>query len=372
MSRPPQGRSPEDAASRREEIAPIAPEEARALLAPLFDTFPEGLVLAVSGGPDSVALAALCAEVARGRGGPPLLVASVDHGLRPDSSADAQAVARLAARLGLPARILVWEGRKPARGLQAAARAARYALLAEAARAAGARAIVTAHHRDDQAETVLMRLAAGSGLSGLAGMRPLARRHGLVVARPLLGIAKDRLVATCLARSLPFVEDPANSAPRFARARLREAAPALAREGLDAARLATLARRLARADEALDAMAERLLAESMRTEAPAAPASVILALDARIFLDAPEELRLRVLVLARDRVLATLDEASQDEGEGGREPYRRLERLEAMEARLVAALGVGAPFRETIGGVLVEAQGGSLRLRPEPPRRGSA
>lgn len=365
MSRPPQGLGPEDAAARREEIAPIAPEEARALLAPLFDTFPEGLVLAVSGGPDSVALAALCAEVARGRGGPPLLVASVDHGLRPESAAEAAGVARFAAELGLPARVLVWEGHKPARGLQAEARRARYALLAQAARAAGARAVVTAHHRDDQAETVLMRLAAGSGLSGLAGMRPLARRHGLVVARPFLGIAKDRLVATCLARGLPFVEDPANRAPRFARARLREAAPALAREGLDSGRLATLARRLARADEALDATAQGLLAQVTRADAPGA-----LALDAGAFLDAPEELRLRVLVLARDRVLATLDEAAEDEGE--REPYRRLERLEALEARLVAALGVGAPFRETIGGVLVEAREGRLRFRPEPPRRGSA
>ena len=136
-----------------------------------LDQFPR-LVLAVSGGPDSTALMVLAARWRAARAsGPELIAITVDHGLRPEAQAEAAAVADLARSLGLTHRTLHWTGNKPKSGLQQAARAARYGLLAEAARAAGAGAVLTAHTLDDQAETVLIRLMRGSGLAGLAGMQ---------------------------------------------------------------------------------------------------------------------------------------------------------------------------------------------------------
>src|SRR5262249_30876821 len=148
------------------------------------------------------------------------------------------------------------DGKKPATGLQEAARAARYRLLATAAVRAQARCILTAHTLDDQAETVLFRLARGSGLGGLAAMAQIGRvpdsAGGIMLARPLLVLPKSRLIATLERAGIDFADDPSNRDPRFARARLREVMPALAREGLDARRLALLAQRMRRADAAIE------------------------------------------------------------------------------------------------------------------------
>ena len=155
-----------------------------------------------------------------------------------------------------------WTGEKPVTGLQEKARAARYRLLAAAARRAGARCVVTAHTLDDQAETVLFRLARGSGLSGLAAMAkvsplglPAMRDAGdsPALVRPLLDIPKARLIATLEAAGLGHAEDPSNADPRFARVRWRTLAPALAAEGLTAERLVQLARRVRRSEAALEA-----------------------------------------------------------------------------------------------------------------------
>ena len=130
--------------------------------------------------------------------------------------------------LGLPHDILLWRGEKPASGVQERAREARYALLFAHARALGAQAVVTAHHRDDQWETILIRLARGSGLAGLAGMaRDQLFPQGRVL-RPLLGLPKQALVDFCRREGQDFFEDPANANPAFERARWRAAAPALA------------------------------------------------------------------------------------------------------------------------------------------------
>ena len=143
------------------ESAPaIGRDEAAALLRSVADAARTGVVLAVSGGPDSTALMGLVADTAAEYCGR-ILVATVDHGLRPASADEAQAVARLAERFGLPHRILVWSSEKPASRIQERAREARYGLLAEAAQTIGARHIVTAHTLDDQAETILMRLLRG-------------------------------------------------------------------------------------------------------------------------------------------------------------------------------------------------------------------
>src|SRR4051812_35683715 len=148
---------------------PVSEAEAAALFADLSTA--AALVVAVSGGPDSTALMWLAALWRNGLEEKPKLIAvTVDHGLRPGSAREALQVKRFAAKLGVDHRTLRWTGEKPATGLPEAARAARYRLLALAARKSAARYVLTAHTLDDQAETVLFRLARGSGISGLAAM----------------------------------------------------------------------------------------------------------------------------------------------------------------------------------------------------------
>ena len=224
----------------------VRDDEANALFSGLDGL--RGLILAVSGGPDSTALLVLAARWAkRVKRAPKLVAITIDHGLRKEAAGEAVAVGRLARRLGVSHRTLRWRGKKPKSGLQEAAREARYRLLAQAAADAGYAHILTAHTLDDQAETVLFRLARGSGVVGLAGMAhasllptgPSASGEGVIfLVRPLLRIPKARLVATLKAARIPYSDDPTNRDPRFTRARLRTLLPALAREGLDARGLA--------------------------------------------------------------------------------------------------------------------------------------
>src|SRR6202790_4922314 len=171
--------------------SPISAQEAKRLFAD-WKRAP-AIVLAVSGGPDSIALVGLAARWRRGlTRGPRLIAVTVDHGLRAEAAREARDVRRLARALDLPHRTLRWAGTKPKTGLPAAARAARYRLLAQAARANGATHILTAHTRDDQAETLLMRMLRGSGLSGLAAMARESERDGLLLARPFLNVSKSQ------------------------------------------------------------------------------------------------------------------------------------------------------------------------------------
>ena len=302
------------------------------------------ILLAVSGGPDSMALAAAAVEWRRRAPGPPLALAIVDHGLRPGSRVEAQDAARRCAALGLPACILEWRGDKPAAALQEHARAARYALLVEAAREAGAQIVMTAHHADDQAETILFRLLRGSGPAGLAGMGSSTLRDGIEIARPFLAFPKARLVAFLAARGIDFARDPSNENPHFARARLRTLAPLLAAEGGDAALFARLARRIRRVEAALEAAAETARRDVARDGG----------FDAGAFFALPQELRLRLLRAA----LAEIDAAAP-----------RLDRLEALEERLAVAHGEARSARLTLAGALVDLRGDRLTLRPAPPRR---
>lgn len=306
-----------------------------------------GIVAAVSGGPDSIALLDLLASWAAARSGVRLLVATVDHGLRPEAAEEAALVGRVARGFGLRHHVLAWTGAKPRTGLQEAAREARYALLAEFARRQGASHLVTAHTLDDQAETVLMRLSRGSGLTGAAGMRPAVERDGVVHARPLLGWRKAALVTHCRARALPFVEDPSNKDPRFARARWRKLLPQLEAEGLTAERLAAFAERLARADEALDRAAGAALARARVGTGTYRAAA---------FLTEPFEVALRAFALA-------LEEAVP------RSERLRLQRLETCLLVLRSALGEGRAVRRTVAGAVVSLdRSGNLALGPEPLR----
>jgi tRNA(Ile)-lysidine synthase len=239
----------------------------------------EPSLLAVSGGCDSTALMVLFAEFLAARGLTPAAhgVVTVDHGLRPQSAQEAASVGRHALALGFRHHTLLWQGEKPATGLQAAARAARYRLIAAHARKAGLRVVMTGHTADDQAETLLMRLARGSGLDGLAAMAPsralalsaaLPARccgalpacgsvgprtaHALTLLRPLLCVDKARLRATLQARGIPWLEDPSNHCPDFERTRLRNAWGGLQALGLTGRALALSARRLQRARAALE------------------------------------------------------------------------------------------------------------------------
>src|ERR1700710_2886371 len=188
---------------------PISAQNARRLFAD-WKAVP-AIVLAVSGGPDSIALMWLAARWRRALArGPRLIAVTVDHGLRSEAAREARDVKRLAKALDLPHRTLRWRGAKPKTGLPAAARDARYRLLAKAARAAGATHVLTAHTRDDQAETLLMRMSRGRRIAGLAGMARQSQRDGVVLARPLLQIPKARLVATLKKAKVGFADDPTN------------------------------------------------------------------------------------------------------------------------------------------------------------------
>jgi tRNA(Ile)-lysidine synthase len=332
--------------------AAVSPSEAKSLFDDLKDS--PALVLAVSGGPDSTALMLLAARWAKARKKSPKLIAiTVDHGLRPESAREAVAVKRRAAALGIEHRTMRWTGAKPKTGLQEAARDARYRLFSKAARAAGAPFILTAHTLDDQAETVLIRLTRGSGLTGLAAMQrvtPLGE-GALSLVRPLLDIPKARLVATLKAAKIPFAQDPSNRDPRFTRVRVRELMPALAREGLDARRLALLARRLKRADAALEQDAERALAPLARPGA--LPGSVVL--DAAGYAALPDEIGLRLLAGAL---------APAADGAVG------LGKLEALKQALDAAQRAGTPrFRRSLAGAMVTLAKGKIVVEPAPPRR---
>ncbi|GAB4263889.1 MAG: tRNA lysidine(34) synthetase TilS [Pararhodobacter sp.] len=205
--------------------------------------------VAVSGGGDSVAALVLACEalgVAR------VQAVTVDHGLRAESAQEAEGVARLCARLGVPHQVLRWNGRAVAGNMQDAAREARLSLIGDWARGR-VDAVLLGHTRDDQAETVLMRLARGSGVDGLSGMAAERRAHGVLWLRPLLGVSRAALRDALRARGFDWIEDPSNADSRFLRVRARQALAALAPLGIDAEGLVATAGRMRDARAALDA-----------------------------------------------------------------------------------------------------------------------
>lgn len=351
---PPEVASAEAAA----DTTPLADGELDGLFAPLAKA--PAVALAVSGGADSLVLLDAARRWRERRTtGPALLVLTVDHGLRPSSAAEADGVAAAAGRLGLPCRILRWTAPKPATGIEAAARAARYALLQEAAQEAGATFLLTAHHRDDQAETFLLRLAGGSGVAGLSAMQalrpmvsPLAlpggsgAETGLMLFRPFLALPRARLVATVRDAGLTPAEDETNHDPRYTRARLRRLMPMMEAEGLGAPALARAAARIGRASAALDHYAARLVGEAVSVDALA-----VARLDRTRYASEPEEVRLRAL----GRLLSAI---------GGALMPPATAPLEALDGALTA----GHPFRRTLGGAVISAGARRVTLFREEGR----
>lgn len=251
-------------------------------LADLGALLPDGggrLGVAVSGGPDSMALLHLAATALPGR----IEAATVDHGLRAEAADEADLVARASAALGVPHVTLRVSVERRA-SVQAAAREARYEALAGWGRERGLVAVATAHHADDQAETLLMRLARGAGLAGLAGIRRRRDLGGLSLVRPLLGWRRAELAE--IVAGVATVDDPSNADPRHDRTHARALLSA-AGGRLDPARLAAAAAHLADADAAV----EWLVTEVIRSRTEALD-------DGRTFVDLeglPREVRRRIL-----------------------------------------------------------------------------
>ncbi len=290
-----------------------------------------------------MALLALSRDwVARRRGELRALV--VDHRLRPRSAAEAERVAGWAEALGVETEILRREGEKPASRIQEKAREARYRLLAAACKRAGIFHLLVAHHREDQAETVALRRQRGSGPVGLAGMAAERFREDLRLLRPLLTVPRCRLEATLRARGLPWLEDPSNLDPRFARARLRLAGPLPVAELLAEAAAAASVR----------ASLERGLARFCARHVRPHPLGLV-ELDAAAWRRLVPELG--ELVLERALLVAG----------GGRHPPRRRRLVD-----LAAALRGTTSLRRTLAGCLVEAGTRRILIGREPGRVAAA
>jgi tRNA(Ile)-lysidine synthase len=204
-----------------------------ALMVPLgpFER-PPSIAVAVSGGSDSLGLGLLLADWVRDRGGQ-LIVLAVDHGLRAEAAAECARVAQIFTAIpNCSAHVLRWSGEKPEHGLQEAARAARYALLADWCRAHGVLHLAVGHTAGDQAETVAMRQAHGSGPLGLAGMAALRPEAGVRLLRPLLPVSRPAIRDWLRSRGQGWVEDPSNELAKFERVRIRQSLGASAVEPL--------------------------------------------------------------------------------------------------------------------------------------------
>jgi tRNA(Ile)-lysidine synthase len=294
--------------------------------------------LAVSGGPDSLALLLLAAAVRPGL----VEAATVDHSLRPEGRAEAEMVASLCERLGVPHKILTIEWKKrPDTAIQERSRAARYRLLGNWAREKGLGALLTAHHLDDQTETFLMRLARGAGVKGLAAMRRLVNVPGSQVAlvRPLLGWRRSELDQLCSEARITPVVDPSNEDEQFERVRVRHALAGA--DWLDPKAVAHSAANLAQADVALHwatTLEWKRAVTNGGGEIIYRPT------------DAPREIRRRIISRAISR-LAT-------EGQGASLRGRELDRL-------LAVLVSGG--KATLRGVLCSG-GETWRFIPAPNR----
>lgn len=225
-----------------------------------------------------------------------LTVLTVDHGLRPESAAEAQQVRHWSAALGLQHIALRWDAVKPVTAVQAKARTARYDLMTSWCKANGVAWLLTAHTLDDQAETVLMRLARTSSIDSLAGIPAVGQWCGVGLFRPLLGVRREALRAALLARGITWIDDPSNVDERFERVRIRQALPLLAALGVSAERLAGHAAELREIADGLWRAAADWVAQHVRLY-PEGFGEVPLA----DLLAQPDALRGRILALLVER-----------------------------------------------------------------------
>lgn len=323
----------------------VAPQDIPARLAAELAIAPAGPIgLAVSGGGDSMALLALAEEWAD-LAGRALAVATVDHGLRADSAAEAQAVAARCQTLGIAHDTLQWLGWDGRGNLPQAARAARRLLIAGWAKRRGIGAVALAHTAEDQAETFLMRLARGSGVAGLAAMTAVSAAEGILWLRPLLSARREDLRAILRRRGWGWVDDPTNEDAAYDRVKARALLDSLAPLGLTVERLALTARHMADAREVLDE-AEAALARAALRMTPLGEAKI----DRETLIKAPAASRLQLLADLLSLV-------------GGAVYPPRLDALERLFARLMEGDG-----GTSLHGCVIRAQGPAVRIRREPSR----
>lgn len=271
---------------------------------------------------------------------------TVDHRLRADSTTEAAEVGAWLAGHGIAHHVLAWTDEKPSSGIQEAARAARYRLIADWAQGHAIDHVLVAHHLDDQAETILMRLARGSGITGLAGMRSVAVRGGMRICRPLLSIPKVRLQATLRNARQTWIEDPSNSSATFARTGYRRLNGLLAERGAGSEHLAAVAQSFARLDALLQTATRRVLgAGAVRL------ADGTVTVPHALYAALPDAVAARLL---RD-ILAEV---------GGRPLAPRGDRLGRAQERIRG--GGGAAF--TLGGCRIRFHRGEVRFSPETGR----
>ncbi|MEP5638180.1 MAG: tRNA lysidine(34) synthetase TilS [Roseibium sp.] len=325
----------------------LSTDEIDQLFAPLKSF--SRLALAVSGGADSICLLLLFNDW-HSRSGwiGKCEVLTVDHGLRPESAQEAAFVQELSTRFGYTSEKLTWSGEKPSTGVQETARQVRYRLFAKQMSVSNSEILVLAHHKNDQAETFLDRLTRGSGVFGLSAMSADERNgpEGLRLMRPLLDVPKARLKDTLKAREQNWCDDPSNEDHKYKRSRLRNIAGLLEDEGLSQDRIATTVRQMRRMRTAL----EFVLVETFKRlveEHPAGPARLAV----NSFQTLPEEIRLRLLIMAIERVTG-----------GAVSP--RLKKLETLDQIILSAQKV----RQTFGGAVLERDDSLLWIWKEAGR----
>jgi tRNA(Ile)-lysidine synthase len=278
---------------------------------------------------------------------PRLHVYSLDHGLRPEAAREVATVLDVASQLGLEAAALHWSGNKPRTGVQEAARSARYRLIGQAMAADGISVLLTAHHMEDQAETVLMRMAHGSGIEGLKGMTPWSEIEGVSVFRPLLPIDPAALRRLVLDAGLSPAEDPSNRDLQYERVRWRQALPMLSELGLDASALALFAERIGEADAAIAQMADHCFVELVRLDGFGS---------ARVELEPFAALSPAISTRLLSRVLNIV---------GGRQRPRALGQVERLRQQIAEG---SLPKSTTVLGCVVRLRDNAIAIAREPGR----
>ncbi|MGJ8529081.1 tRNA lysidine(34) synthetase TilS [Maritalea sp.] len=328
------------------------PDRLNLLFAPMGDV--DHFALAVSGGVDSLALMVLAAKWRTQQSSPvEITVFTVDHGLRPEAKQETQFVANTARALGLEVQILTGTIEAPESGLQVKARALRYGLIGEAMDRLGISTLLTGHHLDDQTETVLMRLARGSGVTGLGGMSRQSVRDDMFLFRPFLDVTREQLERVVARQEYLPVNDPSNESRDFERVRWRQFMPQLHDAGLTNDMVGLSAQRLRRADDALRQWAEQEYEEAFAID----PFGCVY-FDIKALMKQPVELGVRLLARA-------LDDA------GGVSQTASLAQLEALHDHFTSGHyafkgltlgGCGIKVNQNIGQIFREA--GRLQGKP--------
>lgn len=217
----------------------------------------KNLAVAVSGGADSLALAILLSEWCQDKN-IKLHALTVDHGLRAESASEAKYVAKNLKKFGVIHKTLLWDGVKPKTKIQEAAREARYHLMSTYCSTKKINFLFLGHHGQDQIETILFRMAKGTGLDGLTGMHPVTiLENEISLARPLLLVSHKDLCDTLKAKNIDWIEDPSNENNKYARVRIRNVIDALENEGLTPSRISSLSDRVIKSIQLIDYLIDK-------------------------------------------------------------------------------------------------------------------